>query len=275
MQRDVVVLGAGIVGLATALKIQEKGRSVALVDRAGAGEATSFGNAGIIERASIYPYAFPRRIPDLVRYALNGTPEAHYHLRFLPVIAPWLARYWWHSSAQRHEQAMRAALPLIERSLAEHEPLIAAAGAEGLVRRSGWIKLFRDEGRLDRAVAETRRLAGFGGLPLLPLLGLSTLIQVASPDDLFLYAKASGSILAAGFRRAPEVLVGGLFALATSLLLLVPLGAVLLLGRERVLPRLEASRRWLFAHGDPLVGLVSLGLGGYLAWQGIEGLRLA
>ncbi len=162
MQRDVVVLGAGIVGLATALKIQEKGRSVALVDRAGAGEATSFGNAGIIERASIYPYAFPRRIPDLVRYALNGTPEAHYHLRFLPVIAPWLARYWWHSSAQRHEQAMRAALPLIERSLAEHEPLIAAAGAEGLVRRSGWIKLFRDEGRLDRAVAETRRLAGFG-----------------------------------------------------------------------------------------------------------------
>jgi hypothetical protein len=66
-----------------------------------------------------------------------------------------------------------------------------------------------------------------------------------------------------------------LFALATALLLLVPLGALLLLGRERVLPRLEASRHWLFAHGDPLVGLVSLGLGGYLAWQGIEGLRLA
>jgi hypothetical protein len=123
--------------------------------------------------------------------------------------------------------------------------------------------------------AWTRRLQGFGRLPLLPLLALSTLIQVASPDDLFLYAKASGSILAAGFRRAPEVLVGGLFALATALLLLVPLGALLLLGRERVLPRLEASRHWLFAHGDPLVGLVSLGLGGYLAWQGIEGLRLA
>ena len=60
MQRDVVVLGAGIVGLATALKIQEKGRSVALVDRHVPGEGTSFGNAGILERASIYPYAFPR-----------------------------------------------------------------------------------------------------------------------------------------------------------------------------------------------------------------------
>src|SRR6476469_10072327 len=138
MQRDVVVLGAGIVGLATALKLQEKGLSVAIVDRQGAGEGTSFGNAGIIERASIYPYAFPRRIPDLVRYALNGTPEAHYHWSFLPRIAPWLVRYWWNSSPERHEQAMRAALPLIERSLSEHEPLVAAAGAEGLMRRTGW-----------------------------------------------------------------------------------------------------------------------------------------
>jgi D-amino-acid dehydrogenase len=102
MQRDVVVLGAGIIGLATALKLQEAGRSVALVDRRAAGEGTSFGNAGIIERASIYPYAFPRQLKDLIRYALNGTPEAHYHLKFLPKIAPWLARYWWNSSPKGH-----------------------------------------------------------------------------------------------------------------------------------------------------------------------------
>ena len=92
MRRDVVVLGAGIVGLATALKLQEKGRSVAIVDRQGAGEGTSFGNAGLIERASIYPYAFPRRLGDLVKYGLNNTPEAHYHASYLPRIAPWLAR---------------------------------------------------------------------------------------------------------------------------------------------------------------------------------------
>jgi D-amino-acid dehydrogenase len=162
MQRDVVVLGAGIVGLTTALKLQEKGLSVALVDRQGAGEGTSFGNAGIIERASIYPYAFPRRIPDLVKYALNGTPEAYYHWRFLPKIAPWLLRYWWNSSPERHERAMRAALPLIENSLSEHEPLIGAADAQALVRRNGWIKLFRSPAKLSAALTEARRLDGFG-----------------------------------------------------------------------------------------------------------------
>lgn len=123
--------------------------------------------------------------------------------------------------------------------------------------------------------AWSRKLGGFCALPLLPLLALSTLVQVASPDDLFLYAKASGTILAAGFQRLPEVVVVGLFTLGTTLLLLVPLLAVLLLGRERVLPALERFSQWLFANAEPLVGMVSLALGGYLAWQGIEGLRLA
>jgi D-amino-acid dehydrogenase len=162
MQRDVVVLGAGIVGLATALKLQEAGRSVAILDRAAAGAGTSFGNAGIIERASIYPYAFPRQIKELIRYALNGTPEAHYHLSFLPKIAPWLARYWWNSSPRRHDAAMRAAVPLIERCVSEHEPLIAAAGAGHLVRRTGWIKVFRNEAKFRAALDEVEKLKPFG-----------------------------------------------------------------------------------------------------------------
>jgi D-amino-acid dehydrogenase len=162
MQRDVVVLGAGIVGLATALKLQEKGRSVAIVDRQGAGEGTSFGNAGLIERASIYPYAFPRRVGDIVKYGLNNTPEAHYHPSYLPRIAPWLARYWWNGAPERHEAAMRALLPLIEASVSEHEPLIEAAGATPLVRRTGWLKLFRSGEKLDLAVREANGLRNFG-----------------------------------------------------------------------------------------------------------------
>ena len=42
---DVLVLGAGILGLSLALKLQEHGREVVLVDRQQAGSATSFGHA--------------------------------------------------------------------------------------------------------------------------------------------------------------------------------------------------------------------------------------
>jgi hypothetical protein len=120
----------------------------------------------------------------------------------------------------------------------------------------------------------SRRLDGFGALPLLPLLGLSSLVQVVSPDDLFLYAKASGNLLAAGLDRSGEWLLGGLFTLSTALLLLLPLLALVLLGRERVIPGLEGGKSWLLKNADPLVGLVSLALAVYLGWQGIEGLQL-
>jgi hypothetical protein len=120
----------------------------------------------------------------------------------------------------------------------------------------------------------SRRLDGFGALPLLPLLGLSSLVQVVSPDDLFLYAKASGNLLAAGLNRSREWFVGGVFTISTALLLLVPLLALALLGQERVIPSLERGKSWLLRNADPLVGLVSLALAVYLGWQGIEGLRL-
>ena len=71
MKSDVAVLGAGIVGVSTALHLQARGRSVTLIDRRGPGEETSYGNAGLIERSSVIPYAFPRSALTLMRFALN------------------------------------------------------------------------------------------------------------------------------------------------------------------------------------------------------------
>ena len=159
---DVVVLGAGIVGVSAALHLQERGRDVALIERAPrAGMGTSYGNAGLIERSSIYPYAFPRDLGSLARYALNRTTDAHYHPSALPGLAPFLLRYWFNSSPKGIERIALAARPLIERSLAEHERLIAAAGATGLMRQVGWIKGFRTRRSFDKGLKDAARLRRF------------------------------------------------------------------------------------------------------------------
>ncbi|MGD9657827.1 MAG: NAD(P)/FAD-dependent oxidoreductase [Methylocystis sp.] len=160
---DVVVLGAGVVGVSAALHLQARGRAVTLIDRAGAaGQETSFGNAGLIERSSLIPYLFPRDPARLVKYALNLLPEAHYHLSALPAVGPWLLRYWRESAPERVERNIEARRPLIENSLSEHEALIEPAGAGELLRRSGWIKLHRSEKTLDAAAAEAERLRAYG-----------------------------------------------------------------------------------------------------------------
>jgi hypothetical protein len=122
--------------------------------------------------------------------------------------------------------------------------------------------------------AWTRQLDRFGAMPLPLLLGASCAIEVISPDDLFLFAKAASALLSSGLSRLQEVLYTAGFSVAASLALLLPFAAVLL-GRDRVVPLLEKGKQVLFARGDLLVGGLSLVLAGYLGWQGIEGLQLS
>jgi D-amino-acid dehydrogenase len=160
---DVVVLGAGIVGVSAALHLQARGRDVVLLDRcAGAGLETSFGNAGLIERSSIYPYFFPRDPLRLAKYAFNLLPEAHYHFSALPQVGPWLWRYFRAAAPASMAQSFAAFRPLIEHSLSEHAPLIDAAGAQALVRHDGWIKLFRSSRSFDAGAASVAHLRSFG-----------------------------------------------------------------------------------------------------------------
>lgn len=161
---DAVVLGAGIVGVCAALHLQARGRSVVLLDRRGPGEETSFGNAGLIERASIVPYAFPRTLRDILRYASNRSSAVRYDPFFLPRLAPWLFSYWQNSAPARLAEAAQAMLPLIEHCLEEHDALIAASGAEALVRRLGWIEAYRTAAAFDRAAAVATSAAAAHGL---------------------------------------------------------------------------------------------------------------
>jgi D-amino-acid dehydrogenase len=156
-RHDIVVLGAGIVGVCVALHLQKRGRSVVLLDRRGAAEETSFGNAGLIQREGVYPYGFPHDFGALLRYGFNRTIDAHYHPSALPKLAPFLWRYWHYSRPARHAEVARRYAKLIEHCVTEHEALIAEAGAGEFIRRGGWMKVFRTARERDLRFAEAER----------------------------------------------------------------------------------------------------------------------
>jgi D-amino-acid dehydrogenase len=76
----------------------------------------------------------------------------------LPKLAPFLARYWWSSRPTRHAEIARCYAPLIQNSLREHLALVEEAGAMDLIRRRGWIKLFRTPGAMGTAIQEGEAL---------------------------------------------------------------------------------------------------------------------
>jgi D-amino-acid dehydrogenase len=155
---DVLVLGAGIVGICVAAHLQQRSRAVVLLDRRGAAEETSFGNAGLIQREGVYPYGFPHDFGALARYALNRTIDAHYHPSALPRLAPFLWRYWTYSRPARHAEVARKYATLIEHCVAEHEALAAAAEVSAIFRRDGFFKLYRTERERDKRFAEAERV---------------------------------------------------------------------------------------------------------------------
>jgi D-amino-acid dehydrogenase len=157
MRCDVIVLGAGIVGICVALHLQRRARAVTLLDRRGAAEETSFGNAGLIQREGVYPYGFPHDYGALARYALNRTIDAHFHPSALPELAPFLWRYWKHSRPARHAEVARKYAKLIEHCVREHDALAQPAGAQNLIRRVGWVKAFRTAAERDKRFAEAER----------------------------------------------------------------------------------------------------------------------
>lgn len=153
MKFDTVVLGAGIVGVCVAVHLQKRGYQVALVDRKLPGNETSFGNAGLIQREGVYPYAFPRDLGTLMRYARNRSPDVRYHANAMLKSAPFLWRYWRNSHPVKHAAIARSYSTLIEHCVSEHRALAAEAGASALLRPIGWMKVFRTEAVRD---SETR-----------------------------------------------------------------------------------------------------------------------
>ena len=158
---DVIVLGAGIVGVSSAIQLLRLGTQVALVDRRDAGEETSFGNSGIIQREGMHPYVFPRDPGKLLAYALNRKPEARWRFTSLPVVAPFLWRHFRSTSPAQARATYFANVPLFARCLETHAELIELAGCESLIAKSGWLSLRRAlavSASLASALAELRDL---------------------------------------------------------------------------------------------------------------------
>jgi D-amino-acid dehydrogenase len=144
---DVIILGAGIVGIATGIHLLRRGRSVTLIDKREPGHETSFGNAGIIQREGVRPHPFPRDLQMLMQVGLHLSTAARYEPFALPRLAPALLRYWWASSPESYKKVVRSYAPLIGRSIVTHADLMAEAGpeAEALASKSGWLLAFRTE----------------------------------------------------------------------------------------------------------------------------------
>ena len=153
-----------MVGTCTALHLAQRGHSVALIDRGAPGGETSYGNSGIIQREAVEPYAFPRDWASLFKVAFKRGMDVNYHFAALPFVLPHLARYWQASGPSRYPRIAAEFSRLIEHSILENASLIAEAGADDLVTRTGYRTVFRTDQAFDLAVKRAQMLTQRHGI---------------------------------------------------------------------------------------------------------------
>jgi D-amino-acid dehydrogenase len=140
----IAVIGAGIVGVATALWLQRLGRKVILIDRSGPAEGASFGNGGVLAACSVVPVTVPGLLAKAPRMLFDPGQPLFLRWGYLPRLAPWLVRYLRHGNAADVRRIAAALHGIIGDSLADHRALAAGTGAERYVVPSDYLFLYRD-----------------------------------------------------------------------------------------------------------------------------------
>jgi len=164
MPHDIVVLGAGMVGVSAAWHLQARGHRVTLVDRCEPGRETSFGNAGIIQSEAVRPYAFPRDLMTLVRVLPNRRVDIRYRPGALVESAVPLLQYWRNSAPDRYERLVPEYAALIRRAQSSHAEMISAANADTLIRKEGYLEVFRTVKAFEAARQDAEQIASRFGV---------------------------------------------------------------------------------------------------------------
>ena len=143
--KTVAVVGAGIVGVSCALHLQRAGFSVTLVDRLKPGDATSFGNAGVLASHGIVPAATPGiafKIPGML---LDPMGPLSLRWPYAARMLPWFWKFLSNASPQRVDHISNALALLTLDTVEQHLALAKGTPAEELIKPAPTLNLYRDE----------------------------------------------------------------------------------------------------------------------------------
>ena len=159
----VAIVGAGIVGVSTAIWLQRAGIPAILIDRGGPAAGTSFGNAGVLASASVVPVTVPGLIGKAPKMALSKKQPLFLNWSYLPQLFPWLTRYLSHCKPEQVERIAKALGPILRNSLADHQALAAGTGAEKYISAADYVYVYKDRAHFesDSYAWELRRANNF------------------------------------------------------------------------------------------------------------------
>jgi D-amino-acid dehydrogenase len=148
----VVVIGAGVVGLAAAIELLRDGHSVTIIDPGSPGgeQAASYGNGTLLNPSSVIPMSSPGLWKKVPGYLMDPLGPLTIRWSYLPRMLPWLVRFLRAGATSAKVAATgRALQPLLADAPALHRRLAEEAGVGELITRQGVLFAFPDRAAFD------------------------------------------------------------------------------------------------------------------------------
>jgi len=158
----VLVVGAGVIGLACAFRIARDGHHVIVVDRGEPGRGTSFGNAGHIATESVFPLASPEVVRGSLRYLLDGESPLRIRPGYAVAILPWLVRFAWAARGSAFARGTAAIVSLQRTAREDLAQLLGLANAPALVHLDGHLVIVERAENLAASEAEVELMRAQG-----------------------------------------------------------------------------------------------------------------
>ncbi|MDH3665788.1 MAG: FAD-binding oxidoreductase [Paracoccaceae bacterium] len=142
----VIVVGAGITGVAAAEWLRRDGHAVTLIDRVPPGDPAqaSYGNAGMISSSGVLPVSMPGLIWKVPGMLLDRDSPLYLRWSYLPRIMPWLVRFLWNGRRDKVVEIAQGMAGVISDAPEQHEALARGTPAEKYLRRGPYVFLYPD-----------------------------------------------------------------------------------------------------------------------------------
>jgi len=166
--REVIIIGAGIVGLCAAYHLIQTGVRVTLIDPSEPGAECSSGNAGSLASGAVAPLAMPGVLKQASSMLLDSNGPLYVPASYLLQVAPWMARFIAASRPTRVAEIARSLHALIGDAVSQHKVLAAKAGCSDLIVETGQLHLYPNQTSLEKDASgwALKQQYGLNALPI-------------------------------------------------------------------------------------------------------------
>ena len=165
MNKNIVIVGAGITGLSAGLQLLRGGVAVTLIDRVdiGSEEQTSYGNAGLLAASSIIPLSSPGLVKNLPFYLFSKSSPLFLKYSYLPELLPWLIPFLKNSQKHNFTNIIENFHQLTYDTVEQHVALTKNTKASRFINKGKISMIFKDQSEILKSKSdfEIRKKYGF------------------------------------------------------------------------------------------------------------------